>query len=153
MTALPQEAPGHPGAKAGQDLMNGSVFPLHVPETESKRDDVESAADEVEFDLPDFDEETYIREEIRDARLAVLTLGFAFGWAVVTRLTEIALENTVLAFFTVFVGFVVLRRVVMALGIDAGDLDAKKWLAIGAIYFFSWLGFWTLLLNPPFSGF
>lgn len=120
-------------------------------EPRSKRKELEEAKEEVEFQLPEFDEADYIRSEIRDARLALVTLGFAAVWAGLTRLLQIVTGNLFLAFITVFVGAWGLKKVLARSGADIEDLDKKKWLGIGAVFFFSWLGFWTLYLNPPFT--
>ncbi|TLZ99936.1 MAG: hypothetical protein E6J97_04965 [Methanobacteriota archaeon] len=75
---------------------------------------------------PDFDEVGFMRREIEGARAAVATI----AWAVVGALVGFALYSVlpVLAFF-----------------------GGRDWIGHGIMYFFSWLAFWIILLNPPFS--
>jgi hypothetical protein len=39
------------------------------------------------------------------------------------------------------------------LGIEVSGFKRRDWMTHGITYFFSWLAFWILLLNPPFGDF
>lgn len=112
--------------------------------------DIQDIADDVEFQLPEFDETEFILKEVRDARLGVVTIVFALAVAIVTRGVEAGLGTGLAFLFGLAAGYG-LKVLFEFLGTDLGELDKKSWLGLGAIYFFAWLGFWTLLLNGPFA--
>lgn len=117
----------------------------------SKRDELTKVREDVEFQLPEFDEDTFIRQEVRDARLGLITLGYAVVAAVVTRAMQVAVDNLGMAFLLGLALAYVLKPLFQFTGADLEELGAKNWLGLGAIYFFAWLGFWTLLMNGPFG--
>ncbi len=98
---------------------------------------------------PDFDEVGYMRKEIEGARAAVATI----AWAVIGALVAFALYSVlpVLAFFAgIAVGFG-MYFVFPLIGIKTESFKRRDWIGHGIPYFFSWLAFWIILLNPPFS--
>lgn len=125
-----------------------------MSETESETEEPQTgeadAAEEIEFELPEFDEEEYIEQEIRDARLAIATLGYSAVLGLVTRFVHQGLGNPGFGFIFGLVAAYGLKPLFESIGADISEFEAKNWLALGGIYFFAWLGFWTLFLNPPF---
>jgi hypothetical protein len=104
-----------------------------------------------EWTAPDFDEVGYMRTEIQAARAAVATI----GWAVVGALVAFLLYSVhpALAFFAgILVGFG-LYFFLPLIGINITPFKRRDWIGHGITYFFSWLAFWILLLNPPFGDF
>jgi len=98
---------------------------------------------------PDFDEVGYMRREIEGARAAVATI----AWAVIGALVGFALYSVlpVLAFFGgIAVGFG-MYFIFPLLGFKTESFKRRDWIGHGVTYFFSWLAFWIILLNPPFS--
>src|SRR5713226_5799585 len=86
---------------------------------------------------PDFDEVGYMRKEIEGAHAAV-------AFALYSVLP-------VLAFFAgIAVGFG-MYFVFPLIGIKTESFKRRDWIGHGIPYFFSWLAFWIILLNPPFS--
>src|SRR5437867_3500708 len=57
----------------------------------------------------------------------------------------------VVAFFTGIGMLFLLKWVLPILRIDTSAYKRKDWLGHGVTFFFSWLAFWILLLNPPFA--
>jgi hypothetical protein len=105
--------------------------------------------DEPDWVPPEFDEVGYMRQEIQGARAAVATIGWAFIGAIVALLLFAVLP--VLAFFAgIAVGFG-MYFVFPLIGIKTEAFKRRDWVGHGITYFFSWLAFWILLLNPPFS--
>src|SRR5712692_475279 len=105
--------------------------------------------DEPDWVPPDFDEVGYMRKEIEGARAAVATI----AWAVIGALVAFALYSVlpVLAFFAgIAVGFG-MYFVFPLIGIKTEPFKRRDWIGHGFTYFFSWLAFWIILLNPPFS--
>jgi hypothetical protein len=105
--------------------------------------------DEPEWVAPEFDEVAYMRTEIEAARTAVITIGWALLGALISFLLYSV--NAVLAFFGgIGVGFG-LYFMLPLIGISVTPFKRKDWIGHGITYFFSWLAFWILFLNPPFG--
>src|SRR5439155_323687 len=98
---------------------------------------------------PDFDEVGYMRTEIQAAKTAVLTIAWAAVGAIVSFLLYSV--NAALAFFAGIAVAVGLYYVLPFLGISVKGFKRRDWTGHGITYFFSWLAFWILLLNPPFA--
>ncbi|TLZ47061.1 MAG: hypothetical protein E6K19_00295 [Methanobacteriota archaeon] len=106
--------------------------------------------DEPDWTPPDFDEVGYMRTEIQAARVAVLTI----AWAVVGAFVSYLLSSNPAAAFVAGIAVAFgLYFVLPLIGIDIKPFKRKDWMAHGITYFFSWLAFWILLLNPPFGDF
>src|SRR5207245_11707113 len=98
---------------------------------------------------PDFDEVGFMRREIEGARPAVAPL----ACAIVVALVGFALFSVlpVLAFFGgIAVGFG-MYFLFPLFGFKTESFKRRDWIGHGITYFFSWLAFWIILLNPPFS--
>ena len=105
--------------------------------------------DEPDWVAPDFDEVGYMRRELEGARAAVATI----GWAVIGSLVAFALYSVlpVLAFFAGIAVGAGMYFVFPLIGIKTEPFKRRDWIGHGFTYFFSWLAFWIILLNPPFS--
>src|SRR5438094_4517818 len=105
--------------------------------------------DEPDWVAPDFDEVGYMRRELEGARAAVATI----GWAVIGALVAFALYSVlpVLAFFAGIAVGAGMYFVFPLIAIKTDAFKRRDWIGHGFTYFFSWLAFWIILLNPPFS--
>ncbi len=107
--------------------------------------------EEANWVAPDFDEVGYMRREIQGAHAAVATILWAVVGAVVAFL--LFSVHPALAFFGgIAVGFG-LYFILPLFGIETDAFKRKDWAGHGITYFFSWLAFWIILLNPPFGDF
>lgn len=107
--------------------------------------------DETDWVAPEFDEVTYMRKEIEGGRAALATVGWAIIGAIVSFLLYSVHPG--LAFFAgIAVGFG-MYLVLPLTGINIEPFKRRDWFSHGSVYFFSWLAFWILLLNPPFGDF
>ena len=100
---------------------------------------------------PEFDEVAFMRREIEGARAAVATI----IWAVVGAVIAFALF-AVLPFLAFLGGIAVgfgLYFMLPLFGVQVDAFKRKDWIGHGITYFFSWLAFWILFLNPPFGDF
>lgn len=105
--------------------------------------------EEADWTPPEFDEVGYMRREMEGARAAVATI----AWAVVGAIVAALLYSVYapLAFFAgIAVGFG-LYFVLPLMGINTDGFKRRDWTGHGITYFFSWLAFWIILLNPPFG--
>jgi hypothetical protein len=106
--------------------------------------------DEPDWAPPAFDEVTYMQTEIAAARVAVITIGWAFVGAAVSFFLSF---NAALAFLAGIAVAFGLYFVLPLIGIDIKPFKRRDWAGHGVTYFFSWLAFWILFLNPPFGDF
>ena len=99
---------------------------------------------------PEFDEVKFMRTEMKAARATIAVVLWtlpAAGLSYGLTLAGIA----VVAFFTGIGMLFLLKWVLPILRIDTSAYKRKDWLGHGVTFFFSWLAFWILLLNPPFA--
>ncbi|HWM49755.1 MAG TPA: hypothetical protein VNO76_00205 [Thermoplasmata archaeon] len=107
--------------------------------------------DDPEWTAPEFDEVGYMRTEIQAARAAVIVI----AWAVVGAFVAFLLFSVhpAVAFVAGIAVAFGLYFVFPMLGIQVSGFKRRDWTTHGITYFFSWLAFWILLLNPPFGDF
>lgn len=102
-----------------------------------------------EYKPPEFDEEEYLRKEIRDTRALLVTMGYAALIGIASfgvMFTEVALAALLGIIAVVF-----LRHIYPLVGVDTSSLEKKQWGGNIVMYLFTWLAVWILLTNPPFS--
>jgi hypothetical protein len=106
--------------------------------------------EKVVFKKPDFDEKEYMRKELLNAKVGIITFFYALPYGIVSW--QLTLANlSILGFLAVIVGILSLRYVYPYFGIDVEGFEKKTWFGNGAVLVFTWLSIWVLLLNPPFS--
>ena len=110
-----------------------------------------------EFIPPDFDEDAFIHRELVSFRTTLIL----FLWAIVAAAVSWAafagmggakvgwLVGLLIA--TVF--FFGLRRLFGLLKVDIKHFGKKEWLGTAALFFFTWLSFFIIAINPPVSDF
>lgn len=109
--------------------------------------------EEPAFAPPEFDEVEYMRREIAGAKTSILVVLWAIAGALLAYGLVLAGAHWALAFL-VGLGVVVgLNFVLPTFGVRSDKFQRRDWFGHGATYFFSWLAFWILLLNAPFSDF
>lgn len=102
------------------------------------------------FRRPEFDEVEFMKKEITNTKIAIITIVFAIPIGVVSYL--ITLVNLPVFAFLVGVASIFLLRYVYGLShIDTTKFEKKDWLGNGAMFFFTWLAVWVLILNMPFT--
>lgn len=104
-----------------------------------------------EFKTPEFDEEEYLRKEVRDTKALFVT----FVYAALIGLASFGLNfvDVALAALVGFIAIVFLRHIYPLVGVDTTTLEKKQWAGNILMYLFTWLAIWILLTNPPFSDF
>ena len=109
---------------------------------------------ESDFKLPEFDEHEYIALELRKSKLAFVAFLFAILMVIITYLlytvTHPDWRGSIVLGLLAVAG---LPFIVNLIKLDTTDFDWKNWFGGGAIYIFSWLAFFILVVNPPFSDF
>ena len=102
-----------------------------------------------EYKPPEFDEEEYLRKEVRDSKTLLVTIAYAALIGIASygvMFTEVALAALLGIIAVVF-----LRHIYPLIGIDTSAIEKKQWAGNIVMYLFTWLAVWILLTNPPFS--
>jgi hypothetical protein len=110
--------------------------------------------EQLDFQIPKFDEESFIKRERRNIKtmfisfffgllIAVICFGF---WALIgpnfLRWELVLLVGVVNAVW--------IKYLFLKLNIDLTDFGRKGWLSTFGIYFFTWILVLIILVNPPF---
>ncbi len=102
------------------------------------------------FKKPEFDEVEFMQKEIANTKVAMLTIIFSIPIAVISFL--ITLAGLPAAGFLLGVGSIFLLKYVYEFfNVDTEEFEKKTWLGNAAMFFFTWLAIWVLILNMPFS--
>lgn len=101
---------------------------------------------------PEFDEVAYMRTEMEGARAAVVVILWALAGAIVSY-ALFALNLPLVAFFAGLFFATLLYWILPMVKVRVKDFKRKDWAGHGITYFFSWLAFWILAINAPFSDF
>lgn len=108
---------------------------------------------EEDWQAPEFDEVEFMKKEIRGARASILSV----LWAVPAAFASYAFSlvgsgaGAAVGFLTGLGLMYLLKWILPILRVDVSKFKRRDWLGHGSSFFFSWLAFWILLLNPPFA--
>ena len=102
---------------------------------------------------PEFDEVEFMRREISGARAAIVTVGWSVVGALVSFGTLLVGLHWAISFFVGLFSFAGLYYVFPLAEVKSSAFKRRDWIGHGSTYFFSWLAFWILLLNVPFTDF
>ena len=103
-----------------------------------------------EWRPPAFDEVEFMKKEMRAAKATIIIVLWTLPAALLSWGLTIA-HVAVVAFFAGLGMMFLLKWLLPLLKVDISEYKRKDWIGHGATFFFSWLAFWILLLNPPFS--
>jgi hypothetical protein len=106
------------------------------------------------FKMPKFDEEAFLKRERRNIKttfisflfgifMAIICFGF---WALMGK-HDLRWE---LVLLVAVIDAAFLKYIFSRLNIDLTDFGRKNWFGSYAIYFFSWLVLFIIIVNPPF---
>jgi hypothetical protein len=102
-----------------------------------------------EYKPPEFNEEEYLKKEVRDTKALLVTIAYAVLIGIASyavMFTEVALAALLGIIAVVF-----LRQIYPLIGVDTSTLEKKQWAGNIIMYLFTWLAVWILLSNPPFA--
>ncbi len=104
-----------------------------------------------EFQMPEFDEEEYLRKEVRETKTLFITFFYAAMIGIASwGLRFVDLASSILLGF---IAIVFLRHIYPLFKINTSLLEKKQWGTNIIFYIFTWLLIWIILTNPPFSDF
>jgi PGF-CTERM protein len=108
----------------------------------------------VDFQIPKFDEQGFIKRERRNIKTLFVSFLFGLLLAVICFGFWVLLVGSFLQWELVLlvgvVNMVWLRYIFLRLNIDLSDFGRRGWLTSYAMYFFTWLLLLLILVNPPF---
>ena len=103
-----------------------------------------------EWHPPEFDEVEFMKKEMRAAKATIVIVLWTLPAALLSWGLTLA-NVAVVAFFAGLGMMFLLKWLLPLLKVDISEYKRKDWIGHGATFFFSWLAFWILLLNPPFA--
>jgi hypothetical protein len=109
---------------------------------------------DVPFKFPEFDQDKFLEDEFRSAKTTFIAAGLGLGWGIVAAMLY-GLDTQLWPLIFVL-GLLVagaLRALFIAARLDLEEIGAKGMAGSFAVYFFTMVAVWILLINPPFSDF
>lgn len=121
----------------------------------AKKDGKDASDEEYQFEVPDFDEDAFIHKEM----VSFKTTSILFAWGVIAALISWGLWESMdgaktgwyLGLLIVAAFGAALKWLYPRLKIDISHFGRREWLGTAFLLFFTWLAFFLLLTNPPFS--
>lgn len=111
--------------------------------------------EDYEFVPPDFDEDAFIHKEMVSFKTTSTLIIMGIAVAVLSWLLFAPVGGAdagwYLGLLLVAASFAVLKPLYKALHFDISHYGRREWLGTGFLLFFTWLAFFMILLNPPFS--
>jgi len=120
----------------------------------AKRRKEKTEEEELDFKLPKFDEEKFLKKEKRNIKTTFLSFLFGLLIAIISfgfwhLLSGSNLRWELVLLFGVF-SAAWLKYLFLRLNIDLTDFGRKGWFGSYAIYFVTWLVILIIICNPPF---
>ena len=110
--------------------------------------------EEYEFQMPQFDEDEFIGEQKKKAKSSFISFGFGILMGIICSAIWASLGGSSLKWPVTFllgicsIGFLI--KIFQFFKIDISTFERKDWLGTGAFYFFTFLAFFIICINPPF---
>jgi len=102
------------------------------------------------FKAPEFDEVEYMKKEMANTKVAIITILFAIPASIASY--SLTLAGSAVFGFLIGIAFIFLLKYIYEfLHVDIEKFEKKDWLGNGAMFFFTWLAVWVLILNMPFT--
>jgi hypothetical protein len=119
-----------------------------------RRKEGAEAEEPLDFQIPKFDEEAFMKRERRNIKTLFISFLFGLLLAVVCFGFWVLLEGSFLRWELVLLVAVVnsiwIKYLFLKLNIDLTDFGRKGWLTAFVTYFFTWVLVLIVLVNPPF---
>lgn len=116
-----------------------------------KKDEMEE--DEFEFEFPEFDREEYMKDEIKKGKSVIACVAIAPLFSILSLSVFLFTNEWIFGFVIGILGLFTLANYLNIIRIDTSGFGRKEWLMNGAMFFFTWLAFWIILMNPPVNDF
>ncbi|MFW6304158.1 MAG: hypothetical protein ACOC1V_00085 [Candidatus Saliniplasma sp.] len=117
-----------------------------------KRDKEED--EEFEYEFPEFDRKEYMLDELRKGKCVYISVALAPVFSIIAHyIFMYSGHQALLGFLVGLTGIGLLKTLFQIAGIDISELGKKEWALSVAMYLFTFLAVWVILMNPPFSDF
>ena len=117
-----------------------------------KKDKKRKEEEEYEFKPPEFDEEEFLKKELRDTKTVLLTVCYAAAFGLVAAVLSHASSKLIgVSFLLVFAGLYSLRYFYPLVKVKTEEFQKKNWAGNVAWFFLTFLAVWVLTFNYPFS--
>jgi len=121
----------------------------------AKRRKQKDEEEELDFKIPKFDEEKFIKRERRNIKTIFISFIFGIIMALICYgfFALMGPETPLrwpLVFIVMFFNMTFIRVFFEKLNIDLEDFGRKGWFTSIAIYSFTWMLIFVILINPPF---
>ena len=108
--------------------------------------------EEYEFKPPEFDEEEFLRKELRDTKTVLMTVGYAALFAIIAAvLSNLSSKLIGVSFLLVFIGIYSLKYFYPIMKVKTDEFQKKNWAGNVAWFFLTFLAVWVLTFNYPLS--
>ncbi|MFO7990807.1 MAG: hypothetical protein R6U61_00755 [Thermoplasmata archaeon] len=109
--------------------------------------------EEPDFEFPEFDRVEYMKDEIKKGKTVLISIAVAPIFSLIaTQVFKLTMDWT-FGFMVGIFGLLVIFPLFNTLGIDTSDFGKKEYATNAFMFFFTWLAFWLILINPPFNDF
>jgi hypothetical protein len=119
-----------------------------------RRKEGAEAEEPLDFQIPKFDEEAFMKKERRNIKTLFISFLFGLLIAAICFGFWVLLEGSFLRWELVLLVGVVnsiwIKYLFLKLNMDLTDFGRKGWLSAFVTYFFTWLLVLIVLVNPPF---
>jgi hypothetical protein len=124
---------------------------------EGKESTPRKGEENYEFIPPDFDEDAFIHRELVSFRTTLILFLWAIVAAAVAWGAFAALDGAKTGWLVglgiAALFFLGLRKIFEMLKVDIKHFGKREWLGTAALFFFTWLSFFIIAINPPVSDF
>ena len=107
--------------------------------------------EDYEFVPPEFDEKEFLKKEIKDTKISLITIVLAIVFAIIAGVLSAINRSMVLPSLLIgLAGVVGLKYIYTILKIDVSHFQKKNWLGSIGTFFFTFLAIFVLMINVPF---
>lgn len=106
-----------------------------------------------ELTLPEFDEEKFMKKELRKAKTAFVSFSFGIIVGIISHVIWRSVDAGIrwpLCFLFAMCAIGFMAKLLQLWKVDVTAFGKKEWFGSIAFYFFTWLAIFILSINPPF---
>ncbi len=118
-----------------------------------KKREEQEEEEEFDFDVPEFDKVEYMKDEIRKGKSILISVAIAPIFSFIALQLFLLIGDWTLALIGGLTGLVLIPPVLRTLNVDTDELGKKEWAMDAAMFFFTFLAIWVILMNPPVNDF
>ncbi len=117
----------------------------------AKRRKKDEDEEDYDFDMPEFDREQYMKDQINEGKATLISVAVAPLFSVVSMLVFDFTGEWIVGLLAGLAGAIVLKPIFETQNIKIENFGAKGWLKNVGVYSLTLLAIWIVLMNPPVS--